>query len=129
MGTVFGWGYFGIFIGSVRFRHVGDRYGRKTGAVLGVLAYSVPALLTPMATSLGGSDDLPFSGRHRDRRRHTQHDPLLTETAPKRFASARSWRGFALFARQRDQRPGRRLAYADFGWPIVFVVAESPARS
>jgi MFS family permease len=29
MGTVFGWGYFGIFIGSVVFGIVGDRYGRR----------------------------------------------------------------------------------------------------
>src|SRR5262249_2413902 len=52
MGAVFGWGYFGIFLGTILFGYIGDKYGRKVGAVLGVLAYSIPALLTPLAESL-----------------------------------------------------------------------------
>src|SRR6185436_5315606 len=52
MGAVFSWGYFGIFLGSVFFGMLGDRYGRKLGALLGVLAYSAPALLMPFASSL-----------------------------------------------------------------------------
>src|SRR4030095_1857041 len=52
MSPVFAWGYTGIFIGSVVFGMVGDRVGRKLGALLGVLAYSLPALLMPLATSL-----------------------------------------------------------------------------
>src|SRR5207302_7257119 len=46
MGTVFGWSFFGIFVGSVLLGMFGDRYGRKTGLIIAVLAYSVPALLT-----------------------------------------------------------------------------------
>jgi AAHS family 4-hydroxybenzoate transporter-like MFS transporter len=52
MGYVFSLGYLGILIGSFLFGYLGDRYGRRNGAVLGVLAYSIPALLTVFATSL-----------------------------------------------------------------------------
>src|SRR5512145_901567 len=52
MSTVFAAGYFGIFLGSVAFGILGDRYGRRRGALFGVLAYSLPALLMPFATSL-----------------------------------------------------------------------------
>src|SRR5215510_7816209 len=52
MSAVFSLGYFGIFLGSVGFGIAGDRFGRKLGALLGVLAYSVPALLMPFASSL-----------------------------------------------------------------------------
>src|SRR5215213_10653388 len=33
MGSVFSWGYFGIFIGSVMFGIAGDRFGRRFGAL------------------------------------------------------------------------------------------------
>src|SRR4030088_3423965 len=52
MGIVFGSVFVGILIGSVIFGYIGDRYGRKLGAVLGVLAYSIPALLTVFGSSI-----------------------------------------------------------------------------
>jgi AAHS family 4-hydroxybenzoate transporter-like MFS transporter len=85
MGIVFGSVFVGILIGSVIFGYIGDRYGRKLGAVLGVLAYSIPALLTMFATSieqltffrclagLGIGGVIP------------NIVALLTEAAPKRF--------------------------------------------
>src|SRR5580693_6320087 len=49
IGIVFGVGNFGILVGTFVFSWVGDRYGRRAGLVLGVLAYSLPALATPFA--------------------------------------------------------------------------------
>jgi len=51
MGLVFGAGNFGILVGTIIFGWIGDRYGRRPGLVLGVLAYSLPALATPLAAS------------------------------------------------------------------------------
>src|SRR5258705_3064696 len=52
MGYVFGWGFVGFFFGSVLFGFVGDKWGRKTGAVAAVLTYTIPSLLTVFASSL-----------------------------------------------------------------------------
>ena len=51
MGLVFGAGNLGVLIGTILFGWVGDRYGRRPGLVLGVLVYSLPALVTPLAAS------------------------------------------------------------------------------
>jgi MFS transporter, AAHS family, 4-hydroxybenzoate transporter len=51
MGLVFGAGNLGVLVGTILFGWIGDRYGRRPGLVLGVLAYSLPALVTPLATS------------------------------------------------------------------------------
>ncbi|HXR85574.1 MAG TPA: MFS transporter [Stellaceae bacterium] len=51
MGLVFGAGNLGILAGTIILGWVGDRYGRRPGLVLGVLAYSLPALVTPLAES------------------------------------------------------------------------------
>jgi len=45
-------GFLGILFGSLIFGAIGDKYGRRVGAVLGVLAYSIPGLLTVFVTSL-----------------------------------------------------------------------------
>lgn len=60
MGLVFGAGNFGILVGTIVFGWIGDRYGRRPGLVLGVLAYSLPALVTPFAGSTGALATLRF---------------------------------------------------------------------
>ena len=60
MGLVFGAGNLGILVGTIVLGWVGDRYGRRPGLVLGVLAYSLPALVTPFAGSTGSLAALRF---------------------------------------------------------------------
>jgi AAHS family 4-hydroxybenzoate transporter-like MFS transporter len=124
MGTVFGWGYFGIFIGSVVFGIVGDRYGRKRGAVLGVLAYSLPALLTPTAGSLDEVTIFRFLAGIGIGGVIPNTIALLTETAPKRFRVSAVMAGFVGYSLG-NAVSGQVAAWLtpDFGWSIVFVVA------
>jgi AAHS family 4-hydroxybenzoate transporter-like MFS transporter len=123
MGVIFGWGYFGIFLGSIIFGSIGDRFGRKPGAVLGVLAYSIPALLTVFATSLdqialfrclaglGIGGVLPNTVA------------LLTETAPKRVRVTFVMAAFVGYSAG-NAAIGQVAAWLipQFGWPIVFLV-------
>jgi AAHS family 4-hydroxybenzoate transporter-like MFS transporter len=126
MGIVFGSVFVGILIGSVIFGYIGDRYGRKLGAVLGVLAYSIPALLTVFATSidqltifrclagLGIGGVIP------------NIVALLTETAPKRFRVTFVMAVFVGYS-SGNAAIGQVAAWLipDYGWPIVFLVAGS----
>ncbi len=124
MGTVFGWGYFGIFVGSVVFGIVGDRYGRKVGAVLGVLAYSLPALLTPFATSLEEVTMFRFLAGIGIGGVVPNTIALLTETAPKRFRVSAVMAGFVGYSLG-NAISGQVAAWLtpEFGWSVVFVVA------
>src|SRR5258705_12890621 len=124
MGTVFGWGYFGIFIGSVVFGIVGDRYGRKVGAVLGVLAYSLPALLTPLASSLDQVTMFRFLAGIGIGGVVPNTIALLTETAPKRFRVSAVMAGFVGYSLG-NAISGQVAAWLtpEFGWSVVFVVA------
>jgi len=124
MGTVFGWGYFGIFLGSVVFGIIGDRYGRKVGAVLGVLAYSVPALLTPLANSLFDVTVFRFLAGIGIGGVVPNTIALLTETAPKRFRVSAVMAGFVGYSLG-NATIGQVAAWLTpvFGWWIVFLVA------
>ena len=124
MGVIFGWGYFGIFLGSIIFGYIGDKFGRKLGAVLGVLAYSIPALLTVFATSLdqiaifrclaglGIGGVLPNTVA------------LLTETAPRRVRVTFVMAAFVGYSAG-NAAIGQVAAWLipQFGWSIVFLVA------
>jgi AAHS family 4-hydroxybenzoate transporter-like MFS transporter len=126
MGIVFGSVFVGILIGSVIFGYIGDRYGRKLGAVLGVLAYSLPALLTVFANSveqltifrclagLGIGGVIP------------NIVALLTETAPKRFRVTFVMAVFVGYA-SGNAAIGQVAAWLipEYGWSIVFLVAGS----
>ena len=88
MGWVFAWSSLGVFIGSLGFGYIGDRYGRKLGVILSVLCYSLPALGTVFAgsldqlmawrfvTGLGIGGAIPNT------------IALLNEAAPKRFRAS-----------------------------------------
>ncbi|MSP94780.1 MAG: MFS transporter [Alphaproteobacteria bacterium] len=124
MGFMFSMGFTGILIGSVIFGIVGDKYGRKTGAVLGVLAYSVPALLSVFATSfneltiyrlftgLGIGGVIP------------NIVALLSETAPKRYRVTFVMAVFIGYS-MGNAAIGQVAAWLipEYGWQIVFLVA------
>ena len=124
MGFVFGWGYFGIFVGSVLFGIIGDRYGRKPGLVLGVLAYSLPALFTLFATSLDELAVFRFFAGIGIGGVVPNTIALLTETAPKRYRVT-----FVMIAFVGYSTGNASIAQVAawfipaYGWSIVFLVA------
>jgi len=124
MGLVFGWGYFGMFIGSVLLGAIGDRYGRKTGMVLGVLAYSLPALMTVFATSLQEVTIWRFLAGIGIGGVVPNVIALLTEIAPKRFRV--SFVMIAFVGYSTGNAACAQIAawfIPTYGWPIVFLVA------
>ena len=124
MGLVFGWGYFGIFVGSVLFGIIGDKYGRKLGLVLGVLAYSLPALFTVFATSLEELSVFRFLAGIGIGGVVPNTIALLTETAPKRYRVT-----FVMIAFVGYSTGNASIAQIAawfipaYGWSIVFLVA------
>ena len=124
MGFVFGWGYFGIFVGSVLFGIIGDKYGRKPGLVLGVLAYSLPALFTLFATSLEELTVFRFLAGIGIGGVVPNTIALLTETAPKRYRVT-----FVMIAFVGYSAGNASIAQVAawfipaYGWSIVFLVA------
>ena len=88
MGMVFGWGNFGILCGSLLFGYIGDRYGRKVGAITGVLTYSLPALAIYFTGSIEHLMVLRFFAGLGIGGVIPNTIALLTETAPKKFRSS-----------------------------------------
>src|SRR5215469_5108515 len=124
MGPVFGWSFFGIFLGSVLFGAVGDRYGRKPGLILSVLAYSLPALLCMSAHSLAQLSmyrliaGLGIGGAVP----HTI--ALLTETAPRRYRVTFVMAAFVGYSTG-NAAIAQVAAWLvpSQGWQIIFLVA------
>jgi AAHS family 4-hydroxybenzoate transporter-like MFS transporter len=124
MGIVFGSVFVGILIGSVFFGYVGDKYGRKRGAVLGVLAYSVPALLTVFAASMDqltifrAAAGLGIGGVI------PNIVALLTETAPKRYRVTFVMAVFVGYS-SGNAAAGQLGAWLIplYGWPVMFLIA------
>jgi MFS transporter, AAHS family, 4-hydroxybenzoate transporter len=124
MGLVFGWGYFGILVGSVLFGVIGDKYGRKPGLVLAVLAYSLPALITPFATSLEQLALFRFLAGIGIGGVVPNTIALLTETAPKRFRVTFVMIAFVGYSTG-NASVAQIAAWLipHFGWPVVFLAA------
>jgi AAHS family 4-hydroxybenzoate transporter-like MFS transporter len=124
MALVFASGYFGIFVGSVVFGYLGDRFGRKTGALLGVLAYSMPALLTFLATSLNEVALLRCLAGLGIGGVMPNIVALLTETAPKRARMTFTMAAFIGYSLG-NAAIGQVAAWLipQFGWSIPFLVA------
>jgi MFS transporter, AAHS family, 4-hydroxybenzoate transporter len=124
MAIVFSMGFAGILAGSIGFGWIGDRYGRKTGALLGVLAYSIPALLTVFAASIDqlawyrAAAGLGIGGVI------PNIIALLTETAPKRFrvtSVMAVFIGYSLGNAAISQAAA--VLIPAHGWQAVFVTA------
>ncbi len=124
MGPVFGWSFFGIFLGSICLGIAGDRWGRKAGLITAVLAYSVPALLTGFAHSLGELSLYRFLAGLGIGGAVPNTIALLTETAPKRYRVT-----FVMAAFVGYSTGNASIAQAaawlvpTFGWQVVFVLA------
>jgi MFS transporter, AAHS family, 4-hydroxybenzoate transporter len=124
MGIVFGWGFFGILLGSLLFGYMGDRWGRRFGAISGVLTYTIPALLSPLATSLDQLMCLRFLAGLGIGGVVPNTIALLTETTPKQFRAR-----FVVFAFVGYSLGNTAIARAaawlipQFGWPAAFLVA------
>ncbi|HWE71735.1 MAG TPA: MFS transporter [Stellaceae bacterium] len=122
MGWVFAWGAIGVFFGSLIFGYIGDRYGRRTGVILSVLFYSIPALGTAFAgsleqlmiwrfvTGLGIGGAIPNT------------IALLNEAAPKRYRASFvvfAFLGYAIGTGSSGQVAGWFTPI--YGWLSVFV--------
>ena len=117
-------GYFGIFVGSVLFGYLGDRYGRRFGAILGVLAYSIPGLFTPFVTSLEELAVLRFLTGLGMGGVVPNVIALLTETAPRKYRATFVMIAYVGYS-MGNAAIGQVAAWfiPEFGWSIVFVVA------
>jgi len=124
MGMVFGWGYFGILIGSVIFGYIGDRFGRRLGAIASVLAYSLPGVVTVFVSSFGPLSALRFLAGLGIGGVIPNTIALLVETAPRRFRAS-----FVMFAFVGYSTGVATIGLVAarfiprFGWSSVFLVA------
>ena len=124
MRFVFGWSFFGIFVGSVLFGYIGDKFGRKVGTVLGVLAYSLPALVTVFAHSLDELTFWRFLAGIGIGGVVPNIIALLTETAPKRYRVTFVMVGFIGYSTG-NASIAQVAAWLvpTYGWQIIFLVA------
>ena len=122
LGWVFAWSGIGVFFGSFIFGYIGDRHGRKTGVILAVLFYSLPAL----GTMLSGSLDQLMAWRFLTGLGIGGAIPntiaLLNEAAPKRFRASFVVVAFLGYATG-TASAGQVAAWFTplYGWVAVFV--------
>jgi MFS transporter, AAHS family, 4-hydroxybenzoate transporter len=126
MGLVFGWGNFGILCGSFLFGYIGDRYGRKFGAIAGVLTYSLPAIAIVFADSLEHLMVLRFFAGLGIGGVIPNTVALLTETAPKKYRASFVMLCFVGYSTG-TATIGQVAAWLIpiYGWSVVFVTAGS----
>jgi AAHS family 4-hydroxybenzoate transporter-like MFS transporter len=125
MSAVFGWSFVGFFVGSIVFGAIGDRYGRKAGAIGSVIAYSIPALLSASATSLEelaiyrGLAGLGIGGVI------PNVVALLNETAPKAYRVTFVMAAFVGYSAGNAAMGAIATYIPVLGWPMAFLVAGS----
>ena len=126
MGMVFGAGNFGILVGSLFFGYVGDLYGRKIGAIGGVLAYSAPAFLILFAGSVNEMVVLRFLAGLGIGGVIPNVIALLNECAPRRVRATLVSLGFVGYGLG-SFTSAQIVAHFSplFGWQTPFVLAGS----
>src|SRR5882672_1027089 len=124
LSMVFGAGFFGILVGSLVFGAIGDRYGRRLGAILGVLAYSIPGLLTVFVTSLDQLAILRFLTGLGMGGGVPNVIALLTESAPKKYRVTFVMVGYIGYSLG-NAIIAQVAAWLTpiYGWSIVFFIA------
>jgi AAHS family 4-hydroxybenzoate transporter-like MFS transporter len=126
MGLVFGFGYFVILVGSLLFGYLGDKFGRRLGAIIGVLACAIPALLTVFATSLDQLAAFRFFSGLGMGGVVPNVIALLNETAPKKYRVTFvmvAYIGYSLGNAVIAQVAAWFIPA--YGWTVVFTVAGS----
>jgi AAHS family 4-hydroxybenzoate transporter-like MFS transporter len=119
-------GYFGIFVGSLLFGYLGDKYGRRFGAILGVLAYSIPGLLTVFVSSYHELAVLRFFTGLGMGGVVPNVIALLNETAPKRYRATFVMIGYVGYSMGNAVIAQVAAWFVPtFGWSIIFVVAST----
>ncbi len=124
MGLVFGWGNFGILCGSFLFGFIGDRYGRKFGAVTGVLTYALPAIAVAFAGTLEHLMALRFLAGLGIGGVIPNTIALLTETAPKKYRASfvmLCFVGYSAGTAVIAQVAAWLIPV--YGWSVVFITA------
>jgi AAHS family 4-hydroxybenzoate transporter-like MFS transporter len=124
MGLVFGWGNFGILCGSFLFGYIGDRYGRKFGAVAGVLTYALPAIAVAFAGTLEHLMVLRFLAGLGIGGVIPNTVALLTETAPKKYRASfvmLCFVGYSAGTAVIAQVAAWLIPI--YGWSVVFITA------
>ena len=119
-------GYFGIFVGSLLFGYLGDRYGRRFGAILGVLAYSIPGFFTAFVTSHEQLAVLRFLTGLGMGGVVPNVIALLNETAPKRYRATFVMIGYVGYSMGNAVIAQVAAWFVpSFGWPVIFIVAST----
>jgi MFS transporter, AAHS family, 4-hydroxybenzoate transporter len=124
LSMVFVAGFFGILVGSIVFGVLGDKYGRRLGAIVGVLAYSIPGLLTIFVTSLDQLAVLRFFTGLGMGGVVPNVIALLTESAPKKYRVTFVMVGYVGYSLG-NAVIAQAAAWLTpiYGWSVVFFVA------
>src|SRR5215831_6754258 len=124
MSVVLSSGFFGILVGSFAFGYLGDKIGRRWGAILGVLAYSVPGLFSVFTHSLNELAALRFLTGLGMGGVVPNVIAFLTETAPKPYRVTFVMLGYVGYSLG-NAAIAQVAAWfiPDYGWSIVFEVA------
>jgi AAHS family 4-hydroxybenzoate transporter-like MFS transporter len=124
MSVVLSSGFFGILVGSLVFGYLGDKVGRRWGAILGVLAYSIPGLFSVFAHSLTELAVLRFLTGLGMGGVVPNVIAFLTETAPKRSRVTFVMLGYVGYSLGNAAIAQVAAWFIPvFGWSIVFEVA------
>src|SRR5215469_17805860 len=124
MGLVFGWMYTGILLGSFGLGWVGDKFGRRVGAIAGVFIYSLPAIATAFAGSMNELMVLRFITGLGIGGVIPNSIALTTDNSPKRYRATLTVLTFVGYSAGTAIIASLSAVYIPaYGWQIVFLIA------